>query len=263
MTTNITNIPLNKLTAWTGNVRKVQTKGFIDELAASMLAHGLQQNLLVKTDGRNFAVVAGGQRLKALRQLLSEGLIKARHPVPCRILGEDDDATELSLAENVVRDAMHPADQFDDKGMTTTDVAARFGVSEKTVAQRLKLARVSPAVMKAYRAEKLSLDQVIAFAVSDDHAAQDGVLDIAMRHSRSPQYIRHALTESDIAATDPRVTFVTLKAYEKAGGALRRDLFTEGDNGIFILDRELLDKLVLDKLKRAAKPVRDEGWKWH
>jgi hypothetical protein len=34
--TNLTNIPLNKLTAWEGNVRKTQNKAGIDELAASI-----------------------------------------------------------------------------------------------------------------------------------------------------------------------------------------------------------------------------------
>ena len=60
MTTAITNIPLNKLTQFSGNVRKTQNKGFIDELAASIKAHGLQQNLVVKPEGKKYAVVAGG-----------------------------------------------------------------------------------------------------------------------------------------------------------------------------------------------------------
>lgn len=93
--TDITNIPLNKLTAWKGNVRKTRTKGFIDQLAASIKAHGLQQNLIVKKDGKQFSVVAGGQRLKALQQLAAAGEIKATHPVPCKVTESGTDATEL------------------------------------------------------------------------------------------------------------------------------------------------------------------------
>ena len=73
--TDITNIPLDKLTAWEGNVRKTQNKTFIDELAASIKAHGLQQNLVVRKQGRKFAVLAGGQRLKALNLLAETGAI--------------------------------------------------------------------------------------------------------------------------------------------------------------------------------------------
>ncbi len=74
--TDITNIPLNKLTAWEGNVRKTQNKG-IDELAASIAAHGLLQSLVVRKDGKKFAVVAGNRRLAALASLLKAGKIEA------------------------------------------------------------------------------------------------------------------------------------------------------------------------------------------
>jgi ParB family chromosome partitioning protein len=264
--TDIVNIPLNKLTQFEGNVRKTQNKGFIDELAASIKAHGLQQNLVVKKEGKQFAVVAGSQRLTALLLLAKAGEIKGTHPVPCKLAERDIDPTEISLLENVLRHDMHPADEFEafrdliDKGVPVADIAARFGVSETVVTQRLKLARVSPAVLKAYREEHLTLEKVMAFAVSDDHAAQEKVLDNLRSHG--PQSIREALTENEIAASDRRVKFVTLKAYEKAGGTTRRDLFSEGEDSVFILDAALLDRLVTEKLERAAKSLAKEGWKW-
>ena len=136
MTTTI-EIPLNKLVPFAGNVRKTQNKRFIAELAASIRAHGLQQNLVVRKDGKNFAVVAGGQRLKALMQLAKEGDIKSTYRVPCKIEKGDLDPAELSLAENVMREDMHPADKFEafrdlvDKGVPTADIAARFGNLDK------------------------------------------------------------------------------------------------------------------------------------
>jgi ParB family transcriptional regulator, chromosome partitioning protein len=99
MTTDITNIPLNKLTAWERNVRKTQTKG-IDELAASIDAHGLLQSLVVRKDGKKFAVVAGNRRLAALAALLKAGKIDAGFEVPCQVIENNADATEISLAEN-------------------------------------------------------------------------------------------------------------------------------------------------------------------
>jgi ParB family chromosome partitioning protein len=263
-----TNIPLNKLAQFEGNVRKTQNKGFIDELAASIRAHGLQQNLIVKKDGKKYAVVAGGQRLKALLQLAKAGDIKPTHPVACNIAGDDIDPSEISLAENVIRDDMHPADQFEafrdlvDKGIPTADIAARFGKSEAHVTKLLKLARVSPAVLKPYRSGNLSLEQVMAFAVSDDHTAQERVLESRHRNNCDPRTIRDALTENEIAGSDRRVKFVTLKAYEKAGGQIRRDLFSEGDRSVFILDATLLNGMATGKLERAAKNIAKEGWKW-
>jgi ParB family chromosome partitioning protein len=264
--TDITNIPLNKLAAWEGNVRKTQNKAGIDELAASIKAHGLQQNLVVRKDGKKFAVVAGGRRLKALQRLAKAGDIKPTFEVPCRIT-EATDAAEISLAENVMREDMHPADQFEafrdlaDKGMPTTDIAARFGKSETHVLKILKLARVSPKILKAYRAASLTLEDVMAFTVTDDHEAQERVF-TAMAPWQGASEIRAALTENDIAATDKRVKFVTLKAYEKAGGTTKRDLFSDDDSGVYIEDRGLLDALVTERLEKNAKAVRAEGWKW-
>jgi ParB family chromosome partitioning protein len=263
-----TEIPLSKLVPFAGNVRKTHNKKFVEELAASIRAHGLQQNLVVRPEGRKYAVVAGGQRLKALLLLLKQGDIRPDYLVTCKIAGGDIDATELSLAENVMRDEMHPADRFEafrdlvDKGQSIADIAARFGTNETHVRQLLKLARVSPAVLKAYRAGSLTLEQVMAFAVSDDHAAQEHVLANFRQHSRDPRGIREALTENEIPATDRRVKFVGLKAYEKAGGAVRQDLFREGAESVFLLDAALLDRLVTEKLDRAAKELAKEGWKW-
>ena len=98
----------------------------------------------------------------------------------CRIVPGSADSVEISLTENVVRAPMHPADQFEafralvDDGNSVADIAARFGISETAVKQRLRLSRVSPTVFRgAYRSGDLTLEQVQAFAVSDDHAHQN------------------------------------------------------------------------------------------
>lgn len=265
--TDIKNIPLNKLTVWTGNVRKVHNKSGIEELAASIKAHGLQQNLVVRKDGKKFAVVAGGRRLKALQLLAKAGDIPAGFEIPCNIT-EAENATELSLAENVMREDMHPADQFEafrslaDGDMPVTDIAARFGCSEAHVSKLLKLARVSPKIIKAYRNGDLTLECVMAFTVSDDHEAQEKVLAEFNPERHDARDIRDSLTENDIAVTDKRVKFVTLKAYEKAGGKVKRDLFSEDDSGVYLEDPSQLEALVFEKLAKPAEAVKAQGWKW-
>src|ERR1039458_6018460 len=268
--TDTTSIPLNKLTAWDGNVRKTAgADTALAELAASIAAHGLLQSLVVRNGKKGkFAVVAGGRRLQALQQLAESGKISADYAVPCQVVADDADATEISLAENAVRENMHPADEFEafrdlsDKGMPAADVAARFGVTEAVVTKRLKLARVSPAILTAYRDGKLDLEQVMAFAITDDHKAQEKLLKVLRNMDDDPRSIRRALTDGEIPASHKVVKFVTLKAYEKAGGQVRRDLFAQDDEGVFILDQELLQTLALAKLEKAADGLRKEGWKW-
>jgi ParB family chromosome partitioning protein len=268
--TDTTSIPLNKLVAWDGNVRKTAgADTALAELAASIAAHGLLQSLVVRKGRRDtYAVVAGGRRLAALQSIAESGRISADYAVPCHVIANDADATEISLAENAIREQMHPADQFEafrdliDKGIPAADIAARFGVTDKVVEKRLKLARVSPVIIAAYRAGKLDLEQVMAFAISDDHKAQEKLLKALRNMDDDPRSIRRALTDGEIPASHKAVKFVTLKAYEKAGGQVRRDLFAEDDEGVFILDQELLQSLAIAKLEKTAGGLRKEGWKW-
>lgn len=270
MTATTDNIPLNKLTAWTGNVRKTGADTGLAELSSSIAAHGLLQSLVVRRDRKGkYAVVAGRRRLMALAALAEAGTIAADRPVACHVLADDANGTEISLAENAVRVQMHPADEFDaflaliEDGLHPADVAARFGVSDALVQQRLKLARVSPKIIAAYRKGDIGLAHVMAFAVTDDHAAQERVRnELSEWQLEEPSTIRDALTEGEVTASDRRVKFVTLKAYEKAGGTVRRDLFAHDDDGVFIEDVVLLERLVAKKLEKTAAAARKEGWKW-
>jgi ParB family chromosome partitioning protein len=269
-TTTTDAIPLNKLAAWSGNVRKTGADTGLAELSASIAAHGLLQSLVVRKDKKGkYAVVAGRRRLLALASLAEAGTIAADAPIPCHIIDRDANATEISLAENTVREQMHPADEFDaflaliESGTHPADIAARFGVTETVVQQRLKLARVSPVIIAAYRNDEITLAHVMAFAVTDDHAAQERVWnELGEWQLEEPDNIRDTLTEGEVTAKNRHVKFITLKAYEKAGGAVRRDLFAQDEDGVFIQDVVLLESLVAKKLEKAAAAVRKEGWKW-
>ena len=265
--TDVTTIPLNKLVPSADNVRKTGAGGGIDELAASIAAHGLLQSLVVrKTSRGKHAVVAGNRRLAALKALAKAGDISADYGVPCRVIDRDDDAMEIGLAENVVRMPMHPADQFEafreliDGGASVADVAARFGVAEAAIAKRLRLGRLSPVILDAYRSGEIGLEEAQAFAITDDRDAQERVWSDLPDWNREPRSIRRALTDGEVPVSDKRVRFVGLDAYEAAGGVVRRDLFDEA--GATLLDEDLLDRLVLVALKREAEAVRAEGWAW-
>jgi len=220
--TEIVQIPLNKLTRSDTNVRKTGENS-ITELAASIQAHGLLHNLVVtKTKSDKYQVIAGSRRLAALTKLAKEKVIPKTFGVPCRAV-DGGAGTETSLAENVVRNPMHPADQFVafrtlvDEGMGVEEVAARFGVTATTVRQRLKLANVAPRLFELYRTDEIALDQLMALAVCDDHAAQEWVWDSTQDWQRQPQALRRALTESKVdAATDRRARFVGVQAYSDA-----------------------------------------------
>jgi len=269
-TKNLILVPLSQLLPRRSkrNVRTTPRQS-IPELAASIARVGLLQNLIVilSADGEQYEVVAGDRRLTALKLLAKKKRIAADYDVPC-LLVADASARTVSLAENVQREAMHPADQFAafaalvKEGRPIEDIAADFGVSPLVVQRRLKLANVSPRLLADYRTGAATLEQLMALTITDDHAAQEAAYYGAPEWQRGASALRDRLTEREITATHPLVRFVGLDAYTQAGGGIRRDLFAEGDVGTYLTDAALLETLVRGKLDALAEDVRAEGWAW-
>ncbi|HBP5915838.1 TPA: ParB/RepB/Spo0J family partition protein [Pseudomonas aeruginosa] len=241
----------------------------IPELAASIARVGPLQNLVVilAADGEHYEVVAGDRRLTALKLLAKKKRIPADYEVAC-LLVPDASARTVSLAENLLREQMHPADQFEafaalvKEGRPIEDIAADFGVTPLVVQRRLKLANVSPRLLADYRAGAVTLEQLMALTITDDHAAQESAFYGAPEWQRGASALRERLTEREIDATHPLVRFAGLDAYTAAGGGIRRDLFAEGDAGTYLTDAALLETLVRGKLDALAGDVRAEGWAW-
>src|SRR6202022_3998195 len=107
----------------------------------------------------------------------AEGVIPADTEVPC-LIEAPDEALETSLMENTIRAAMHPADEFVamaeliGAGHPIEAVATRFGASERHVRQRLRLGKLAPELLDAFRAGEINLEAVTAFTLGADHAAQ-------------------------------------------------------------------------------------------
>ncbi|MCP2216086.1 ParB family chromosome partitioning protein [Bradyrhizobium elkanii] len=268
-------IPLSKLKKSPKNARKTpHSEAAIEALAASIAAKGILQNLVVEpeVDGEGtatgfFCVTIGeGRRLAQLLRVKRKE-IKKSEPIRC-VVDTANDAHEISLDENVTREKMHPADEFeafrklsDERGLGAEEIAARFGVTAHVVRQRLRLGAVSPKLVQLYRDGDLTLEQLMAFTITDDRARQEALYE-RLPFDPDASTIRRLLTETHVAATDRRARFVGLEAYTEAGGTVLRDLFTE-DRGGYLEDVSLLDLLVAARLGREADALRAaEGWRW-
>ena len=267
-------IPLNKLKKHPRNARKTpHSEASIEAKAASIAIKGILQNLVVEPEldaegqptGFYLVSIGEGRRLAQLLRVKRKE-IKKTEPIRC-VIDTENDPAEISLDENVTREDLHPADQFErfrelaeDRGWGAEEIAARFGVTAHVVKQRLRLGAVSPKLMQVYRDGGLTLDQLMAFAITEDHARQEQVYE-NLSYNKEPRIIRHDLTKSNVAATDRRAIFIGAEAYREAGGFINRDLFAE-DRGGFYEDAALLDRLVIEKLERTAAEVQAEGWKW-
>jgi ParB family transcriptional regulator, chromosome partitioning protein len=267
-------VPLNRLKKSPKNARKTpHTKAEIETLATSIAAKGLLQNLVVEPErdkrsrptGYYLVTIGEGRRLAQLLRAKRREIAKDE-PVRC-VLDTEHNAFEISLAENIIRSNMHPADQFEafaklhnEEGMSAADIAARFSLTTAVVKQRLKLGAISPKLMKLYRDGELNLDQLTAFAITDDHAAQERVWPELSR-DKSRATILRMLSEGQAPSDDRRAVFVGAKVYQAAGGVVVRDLFDE-EGGGFFADAALLNRLVREKLQAKAQELVGEGWKW-
>ena len=270
---SIQSITLDRLRPDPENVRKTRASLHEDEeMKASIRAHGLLENLVVRDDGNGgFLVSSGVRRLAAMAALRKSGDLPADHPVNCLVV-ENGDAAEVSLAENLIRSEMHPADQvvafvaLSKGGMSNADIGARFGVAERIVAQRVRLGNVHPTIMKAYRRNEIDIRSLHAFATSPDPKRQLKVwrsLDSWMRDNS--HQVKQRLREGHVDGTDKRAQFVGVAAYEAAGGRTERDIFADEESleGIVFLDVKRLDKLAEEKLAAEAERIAsEEGWKW-
>ena len=270
-------IPFNKLALSQSNVRRLKAGVSIEDLAEDIARRGLLQSLNVRpvldahgAETGQFEIPAGGRRYRALERLVSQKRLSKTAPVPCivRDPGVEVSAEEDSLAENLQRVALHPLDQFrafkvlHDHGAGDEEIAARFFVPPAVVKQRLRLAAVSEKLLDVYADDGMTLEQLMAFTVTSDHARQEQVWEaLQQSYNKEPYLIRRQLTEIAVRASDRRARFVGLEAYEAAGGVVLRDLF-EDDNGGWLENIALLDRLATDKLAADAQKIADEGWKW-
>jgi ParB family chromosome partitioning protein len=267
-------IPFNKLVLSQSNVRRIKANVSIEELAEDIVRRTLLQSLTVRpvldengTETGMFEIPAGGRRYRALELLVRQKRLAKTAPIPC-VIRTEGIAEEDSLAENVQRAPLHPLDQFRafltlrEKGQSEEEIAAVFFVSVAVVKQRLRLASVSPKLLDIYAEDGMTLDQLMAFTVSGDHERQEQAFErLKGSYSKEPFTIRRMLTEGVVRASDKRARFIGLEDYEQAGGIIMRDLFQQDDGG-WLQDAALVDRLVAEKLRREANAVGGEGWKW-
>ena len=264
-------IPFNKLLLSGCNVRRIKAGVSIQELADDIARRTLLQSITVRPvlddagqETGMYEIPAGGRRYRALELLVKQKRLAKTAPIPC-VIRLDGIAEEDSLAENVQRVPLHPLDQFRaflalrERGQSEEEIAAAFFVSVAVVKQRLRLASVSPRLLDAYAEDAMTLDQLMAFTVSGDHERQEQVWErLAASYTKEPYLIRRLLTEAAVRASDKRARFIG-ETYEAAGGAVLRDLF-QGDDGGWLQDVVLVDRLVAERLEREAEAVHAEGW---
>ncbi|WP_406871941.1 chromosome partitioning protein ParB [Aminobacter sp. P9b] len=271
-------IPFNRIFLSESNVRELNVEEGLDELTHDIdrredIVQGLNVRAIMDADGNetgDFETPAGGRRYRAIARLVEAGRFPSDGPVPCLVkkANAKTSAVDDSLAENTVRLALHPLDQFKgfkrmlDDGLSKEEIADAYRTTPRYITQRLRLATVAPTLLDAYVRQEMTLAMLEAFTVNPDHGRQEQVWErICVSWQKEPWQIRRMLTETTVSTTDKRARFIGVDAYKAAGGIVLRDLFCDDTSG-WLENVPLLDRLVDEKLQGIADQLAKQGWKW-
>ncbi|EQB14885.1 MULTISPECIES: ParB/RepB/Spo0J family partition protein [Sphingobium] len=266
-------VPAANLTKSPVNVRTRSDADADAELEASILAHGLIQNLVgvpVSRKKGHYRITAGGRRLDAVHRLIDKGSLPADHAIPVLVLDSAKDGREVSLVENFERLPMGPGEEcraFRDiievEGKTATDVAKRFGLTERFVVGRLRLANLAEPIFEALENGEITLDVAKAYCTTADSARQKAIWDMLSDSycGHSVSEIRRRIKDYSYRGNDPRVLLVGRDAYTAAGGRIEdADLYSNADDERWI-DTHIVDELAMIKLAAEADMLRErEGF---
>lgn len=252
------------------NVRR-HGRGADPQMTASIKAIGLQQPLLVRPNGKGHVVIDGGKRFEAIQELVKTGELPKDFAVPV-IIGNADDAKarETSLALNVIRTNMHPVDEFrafhqlhaDPKDPQTPEqIAARFGISIKSVEQRLALGALDDSVLNAWLNGEIDAKIAKLFTMQPSKKMQKAALGKLSGHYVNEYNAKEALGLGSDARAGKLLALVTEDAYVARGGKITRDLFAEGNSdNTTISDPALLSTMAQELLDKECARLTAEGW---
>ncbi len=251
-------VPLRRLVRAKENVRHIRIDEDVEGLAASIRTIGLLTSLigyLGRGKQPSIQIVGGGRRLQALDSLMMDKVITGDFEVPV-LIREPELAVELSLQENLQQRTMSAVDEFhafqaliDTGRYTVTDLAKRFGFSERVVKQRLRLADLAPDILDALAERAITIDAAMAYARTQDRKLQAQVFAAEKKRTwdaHSVRNIKQALASAGMKTSDQVYRFVGAKAYEFHGGRYEDDLFR--DDVATGGDRVLADPILLQEV---------------
>lgn len=260
-------VPASRLTVAPTNVRKRTDPVADEELKTSILAKGIIQNLVglaIPRKKGEYRITAGGRRLRQVHALIEEGKLDADYAVPVLVLADKNDAVEISLIENLRRLNMTPAEEcrafqaiIEIEKKTPADVAKRFGVTERFVQGRLRLAGLADSIFEALADGEITLDVAKAYASVSDTVRQAAVFEELGDGwgANNCGEIRRRLISGFYRGSDPKALLVGRDAYVAAGGRIDSDLFSDAANENWI-DSDLLESLADERMQAAAQEIQ-------
>jgi ParB family transcriptional regulator, chromosome partitioning protein len=165
---NIDHIPLDRLSVSKANMRAGKKPPDIADILPSIIKRGVISPVFIRPNCNpgHFEIVAGKRRYYASLEAARQG--KDDVTLPCITLaeGDDADALEISMIENMLRQAPDQVTQWESytrlvkEGRSVEDIAATFALTELQVKRILALGNLLPRIREAFRAEEIDAPTV-------------------------------------------------------------------------------------------------------
>lgn len=145
----------------------------LEELAQSIRANGVVQPILVRKHGLGYELVAGERRWRAAQRA---GL----HKIPAVVKDvPDEKLLELALIENIQREELNPIEEanayqrlIQDFKLRQEDIARQVGKERSSIANMLRLLRLSPDVQQLVEDFRISMGHARAILSLEDETLQ-------------------------------------------------------------------------------------------
>jgi ParB family chromosome partitioning protein len=229
------NIQLKDLHVSPFNMRaekKIPSLARMAEISANIIPSvrekGILQDLIVRKNNAGFEIVAGRRRFYAAKVVENErGAFEA---IKCNVVepGDDANALELSLIENVAREDVDELTQYQVYtrlivlGRTPAQIAVGQGVTEHQVRQRLALANLLPQIRDLFREGELETEDLQTLTLATKTQQRSFLKLVAEGDAPRGRYLKDWLFGGDAISTK-----AALFAVEFYTGEIRQDLFGE------------------------------------
>lgn len=258
----LAHIPLDQLNISALNMRHGKRAPDISDILPSVRARGVLVPLLVRPNGQpeTFEIVAGRRRYFAAKSLADER--GEGDPLPCAIMenGDDADALEASLIENLARLDPDEISQWETfsrlvrQGRTVADVAATFGITELMVKRILALGDLLPKIREAYRREEIDTETVRHLTMASKAQQKDWLALFADPDQYAPRGFQ---LKQWLFGGQSISTKVALFAIEEYPGLITSDLFGQDS---YFADADLFWQKQNEAIAARRDTYLNDGW---
>lgn len=259
---HIDQIPLDRLSVSKANMRAGKKPPDISDILPSIIKRGVISPLFVRPNcnAGHFEIVAGKRRYYASLEAARQG--QDGMTLPCITLGEGDDAEalEISMIENMLRQNPDQVTQWESytrlvkEGRNVEDIAATFALTELQVKRILALGNLLPRIREAFRAEEIDATTVkhLTLATKAQQKAWLALFEASDGYAPRGQQLKGWLFGGASIATS--AALFDLAAFD---GQIVKDLF--GDEGYFA-DADQFWAAQGIEIERRKTAYLEDGW---